>query len=78
MNTTKMDKLRDFMTWFLCYEQGLRKPRFPVPCVNVTADWFIYTDSLTHEESICVLIEQWNTVYMGEWDDAEILKILPQ
>ena len=34
MNTTKMDKLRDFMTWYLCYEQGLRKPRYPVPAIR--------------------------------------------
>lgn len=27
----RMDRLRDMMTWHLCYEQGLRPPRYPVP-----------------------------------------------
>jgi len=25
--------LRDHMTWYLCYEQGLRSPNYPVPVV---------------------------------------------
>lgn len=35
----RMDKLRDMMTWHLCYEKGLREPRFPVPAVRYEWEW---------------------------------------
>jgi hypothetical protein len=38
---TKVDKLRDFMTWYLCYEKGLREPRYPVPAVRYEWEWYM-------------------------------------
>lgn len=57
------NKLIDHMTWYMCYQEGLRPPRYPVPVIPLNVEihplWQddVFHNSITiyhEEELVCI------------------------